>query len=221
MKKTAILVDGAFFIHRYKYLKNIKKPDPATVAHDLWKMCMEHLNQNDGTYDLYRIFYYDCYPYDQTEIHPLTGQPVDFTRSEQYAFQMQFLEELKKKRKVALRLGVLERRNNWILREEKMKELIETIQTRKNFSISFNENDFVFDFGQKRVDIKIGLDIATLALKKLVSQIILVSADSDFVPAAKLARTEGIDFVLDPMWSTIKPDLAEHIDGLISKFPRM
>ena len=63
---------------------------------------------------------------------------------------------------------------------------------------------------------KIGLDIASLAYKKQVDKIVLISGDSDFVPAAKLARREGIDFVLDPLGSSIKPDLFEHIDGLRS-----
>ena len=34
--------------------------------------------------------------------------------------------------------------------------------------------------------------------------------------AAKLARREGIDFVLDPMWAKIDDELFEHIDGLKS-----
>lgn len=51
-------------------------------------------------------------------------------------------------------------------------------------------------------------------LKKQVDQIILISGDSDFVSAAKLARREGIDFILDPLGAPIKPDLFEHIDGL-------
>lgn len=67
---------------------------------------------------------------------------------------------------------------------------------------------------QKGVDMKIGLDIASLAYKKQVDQIILISGDSDFVSAAKLARREGIDFILDPLYNPIKPDLFEHIDGL-------
>jgi len=66
---------------------------------------------------------------------------------------------------------------------------------------------------------KIGVDIASLSYKKQVDKIILISGDSDFVPAAKLARREGIDFVLDPMRSDIKPELYEHIDGLYSCFP--
>lgn len=78
------------------------------------------------------------------------------------------------------------------------------------------ENDVQFDFSQKMVDMKIGLDIASITLKKQVEQIVLVAGDSDFVPAAKLARREGIDFLLDPMWNPIKPHLFEHIDGLHS-----
>jgi len=45
--------------------------------------------------------------------------------------------------------------------------------------------------------------------------------NSDFVSAAKHARREGIDFVLDPMGSSISPDLNEHVDGIrtmIKKF---
>ena len=46
----------------------------------------------------------------------------------------------------------------------------------------------------------------------------MIAGDSDFVPAAKLARREGIDFILDPMWNKIKDDLFEHIDGLKSQW---
>jgi uncharacterized LabA/DUF88 family protein len=63
---------------------------------------------------------------------------------------------------------------------------------------------------------KIGVDIASLALKRFVDRIVLISGDSDFVPAAKLARREGIDFILDPMGADVEPSLFEHIDGLES-----
>lgn len=55
-----------------------------------------------------------------------------------------------------------------------------------------------------------------LSYKHQVDQIILISGDSDFVSASKLARREGIDFILDPLGATIKPALFEHIDGLRS-----
>lgn len=85
---------------------------------------------------------------------------------------------------------------------------------------ALNEEDIHYDVRQKGVDMKIGLDIASLAYKHLVDQIILIAGDSDFVPAAKLARREGIDFILDPMWNPIHPDLHEHIDGLWSTCPK-
>ena len=78
---------------------------------------------------------------------------------------------------------------------------------------------FRLSVSQKGVDMSIGIDIASLAFKKQVDQIILISGDSDFVPAAKQARREGIDFILDPMRSQIKEDLFEHIDGLRTKAP--
>ena len=66
---------------------------------------------------------------------------------------------------------------------------------------------------------RIGLDIASITLKKQANTIVLVSGDSDFVPAAKLARREGVTFILDPLWQNVSPDLFEHIDGLRSGFP--
>ncbi|HJI20742.1 MAG TPA: NYN domain-containing protein [Coprobacillaceae bacterium] len=76
------------------------------------------------------------------------------------------------------------------------------------------EKDCILQIEQKGVDMRIGLDIASLAYKKQVDQIVLISGDSDFVSAAKLARREGIDFILDPLGAPVKPDLFEHIDGL-------
>ena len=47
-----------------------------------------------------------------------------------------------------------------------------------------------------------------------------ITGDSDFVPAAKLARREGLDVVLDPLRNRIAPSLHEHIDGLKSVWPK-
>lgn len=66
------------------------------------------------------------------------------------------------------------------------------------------------------VDTKLGVDISSLALKKQVDTIILIAGDSDFVPAAKMARKEGVDFILDPLWGNTTSTLTEHVDGLHS-----
>ena len=52
---------------------------------------------------------------------------------------------------------------------------------------------------------RLGLDIAAMAHKRQVDQIVLVAADADFVPPVKLARREGIDVVLDPMGAPVAP----------------
>jgi uncharacterized LabA/DUF88 family protein len=51
-------------------------------------------------------------------------------------------------------------------------------------------------FIQKGVDMRIGLDIASLALKRLVEDILLVTADADMIPAMKLARRKGLRVLL-------------------------
>jgi len=40
------------------------------------------------------------------------------------------------------------------------------------------------------------------------------------IRAARLTRHEGIDFIPDPTWQGIAPDLHEHIDDLPSVCPR-
>lgn len=213
-KKTAILVDGGFFLKRYRFLSKGKPLTPEKTVNDLYTMCIKHLNQKGEIFDLYRIFYYDCLPYSKKQHNPITGRSVDFSKTNQFKFRIEFFEELKKKRKLALRLGMLEDKNKWIIRPEKIKELLNGDIEIKDLT----EEDVIFDLTQKMVDMKIGLDIASITLKRQVNQIILVAGDSDFVSAAKLARREGIDFILDPMWNKIKPHLFEHIDGLNSTF---
>lgn len=103
-----------------------------------------------------------------------------------------------------------EKQAYYTLKSNKLNQLM-----RGDISVDdLTERDFLFNVEQKGVDMRIGLDIASLAYKKQVDQIVLISGDSDFVSAAKLARREGIDFVLDALHTNIKPNLFEHIDGL-------
>lgn len=55
---------------------------------------------------------------------------------------------------------------------------------------------------QSGIDMKIAVDIASLSYKNLVD---------------KIARREGIDFILNPMGNHIDTSLEEHIDGLINE----
>lgn len=78
--------------------------------------------------------------------------------------------------------------------------------------------DLKLGLRQKGVDMRIGIDITTLTLKKQVDTIILITGDSDFVPAAKVARREGVEFILDPLWQSVNDDLHEHVDGVVSAY---
>lgn len=213
MIKVAILVDGGFYRKRAHFLFGEKTPEER--ANELVKYCMRHLKQDtfyeNETVVLYRIFYYDCPPASKNITHPLTGKMISLEKTELYSWVNDFFSELSKKRKVAIRKGeLLESSVGYVLKPEITKKLCQ-----KRISVdNLKESDFILDLKQKGVDMRIGLDIASLANKKLVDQIVLIAGDSDFVPAAKHARREGIDFILDPMWQTVKPSLMEHIDGI-------
>jgi uncharacterized LabA/DUF88 family protein len=212
---TAILVDGGFFLTRYRALRG--NAPPKKVAGTLHWMCRKHLEQDGAVRQLYRIFFYDCPPLSKKVHNPVSGKSIDFAKSPTAAWRLTFHDELRKLRKVALRLGYLnERSGHWELRPEKLRDLF----AKRIVLADLTEADVKYEVRQKGVDMRIGLDIASMAFKRQVDQIILVAGDSDFVPAAKLARREGIDFILDPMWASIRDDLHEHIDGLCSVLRR-
>lgn len=216
MKKIAILVDGGFYKKRAKTLFGDKTPQER--ADELFEYCIRHIHDpkdkrtNDN--ELYRIFYYDCPPSEKVVYHPLTQKTIDLHKEPIFKWNNEFFSELMKKRKVALRMGeLLESGMSYSLMESAVKKLC-----RGEITVSdLTEKDFFLDIKQKGVDMRIGLDISSMAYKKQVDRIILIAGDSDFVPAAKHARREGIDFILDPMWQSIKPSLQEHIDGLETK----
>ncbi len=104
--------------------------------------------------------------------------------------------------------------SSWIMKPKPQQHLL-----NGDIGVSdLKDSDFAPNLRQKGVDMRIGLDIAAITLKKQANAIILVSGDSDFVPAAKLARREGVRFILDPLWQNVSSDLLEHIDRLRSGF---
>ena len=211
-KRTAILVDGGFYRRRAQHHWNNKTAEEH--ANELYEYCLRLLYDKRENRELYRIFYYDCPPMTKKLYHPFLKKQIDFSKTDLFTWTNEFFAQLKAKRKVALRLGVLsETQAHYTIRPDIVKKLCSGSRSISDLS----EHDFMLRIDQKGVDMKIGLDIASLSFKKLVDQIILISGDSDFVPAAKLARREGVDFILAPMEATIKPSLHEHVDGIINR----
>lgn len=215
MIRTAILVDGAFYRKRAYHLFGNKTP--AERAKELSSYCHRHIKEEKEGATLYRVFYYDCPPVNKQVYHPLLKRAIDLGKTPDYIWANEFLKELKHQRKFALRLGRLaEEQAYFSIKQDSFKKVINgTLKIE-----DLKESDFTLSINQKGVDMRIGVDISSLAFKKQVDRIILISGDSDFVPAAKQARREGIDFILDPMRSPIRDDLFEHIDGMRTKAPK-
>lgn len=197
VNKIAILIDGGFFIQRFKKL-NGKNPQSADVE-KLIKDVLSKVKAKSGSNSidiLYRTYYYDCQPFDKT-ISDIKKNEIDFSQTKIYAQQTAFIDSLKNIDQFALRLGVLSFAG-WKLNPYKPSSKPTP------------------DFKQKGVDIKIGLDMAWMASRGTVSKIILVAGDSDFISPIKFVRREGILVYLFPMENNVNKNLLEHCDFVLS-----
>lgn len=192
--KIAILIDGGFFIRTFKE-KQSRFPRIRDMPLFIDDIIARVQNISKAETDiLFRSFYYDCRPYGETQKDP-NGKLVDFSVSPQFRASTQFHRDLKLFPQMALRLGDL---------------------SFDGWKINPGSNKYIPDFKQKSVDIKMGLDIAWLATKKIVDKLVVVAGDSDFITPMKFARKEGLLIYLDCMkQSQIKLSLKEHADFLL------
>ena len=63
-------------------------------------------------------------------------------------------------------------------------------------TVPLTDSDFEAKFEQKGVDMRIGLDMATLSVSKSIDLIALVTNDTDCIPAMKHARRAGLQVAL-------------------------
>jgi uncharacterized protein (TIGR00288 family) len=223
---TAVLIDGAYFLRRFhSSFPNLDANSAKDVEIGVIAMAAYHLSVRLGPQQmiaamdhakfrfeeseyLYRIFFYDCAPLTKRVHWPISNRSHDLAKTPQAIARIQLHRQLRSVRKVALRLGRLHDVSDWRMKVECQNRII------SGTPYTITDDDFELNIVQKGVDMRLGLDVASLAFKKQVDQIILVAGDADFVPAVKLARREGIDVVLDPMGQTPAADLAEHVDGI-------
>ncbi|EAJ0333732.1 NYN domain-containing protein [Campylobacter lari] len=193
---------------------------PEELAKRLKDYVFESVKRNRDY--LYRVYVYDCEPLNKNvPMSPIekTDKSLNLGKTDTFKFRTSLLDCLRQQPYFAVRLGEIDENSfQWKIKDyKKFQQLLQ-----KEIKIdSLTEDDFVLDIRQKGVDMKIGLDIATLSIKKQIEKIILITADSDFIPAIKHARKEGVIVQLDPMRvpnSQIKKGLLEHIDILSSVF---
>lgn len=216
-KKVAIFVDAGFFNRLFTTLVDSRmKMGPEELAKRMWHYWIKHVDRRNGE-ELYRIYYYDCPPLSHIAHHPIKNIQINFAKSNITKYKNELHEALLHQPYVACRMGHLSTSDaEWgFIRKDKIHDFKKLIRGEVDPK-DINPDNVSLRPRQKGVDMKLGIDITSVVLKKLADKIILISGDSDFVPAAKLARIEGAHFILDAMGRKVKGDLAEHIDGLKS-----
>lgn len=201
--RYAVLLDGGFITKKI-YGKNRRH----ATADDVEAECariqrLPHVAE----YELLRIYYYDAPPSDEQVRHPVTGGKLNLASTTRFREAQSLYDRLLQKPNVALRMGETRLApDQWRIKPRVTNELKQTPRV-------LSDNDFVLDIGQKGVDIRIGMDMARLALRELVRAVVVVTADADFIPAFSFVRREGVKVILDTMGHTnARADLKAHAD---------
>lgn len=199
MQNYAILIDGGFAKRK---LGNAKHP---VTSHNFKNLvdALQLLNPLKAM-RLHRVYYYDSVPLESSHEKPLEGGLAEFGKSKIVGYNKSLFEELAKQPYTALRLGELSF-NGWKLKNKRLAKA-------KGGTLEISHEDLQPQITQKGVDMRIGMDIAALTLKKQVQAIVLVSGDSDFIPAMKFARREGVNIFLTTLGHRVKPIMLEHSD---------
>ncbi len=203
-RNYAILIDGGFV----KYTLKRRRADPP-IDEKLVGAFVASIGELSqlASHRLHRVYFYDAKPLTKKVTRP-DGAVIDFAASKAHAISMQQHQTFSRLPYVAMRFGELSDRG-WkvperILRKRKHAENM-TVQT----------SDLEPNVQQKGVDMRIGLDIAILTIKRQVAVVVLVTGDSDLVPAMKLARREGAQLILITLGQKLKEAMYDHADVVV------
>ncbi len=204
-KRFAILIDAGFLKRKLG-----SQQDPMTTT-QVVEFTDKIINRPElSGNELHRIYYYDAEPMTGKKPKPLTGSKgnwelYDFSATDLYKSNMALLDELKKKSYFAVRLGAVSFRG-WLVKPQKLHP------GGNQTNLTVKSDDLIPNIQQKGVDMRIGLDISALTLKKHVDIISLITGDSDFIPALKFARREGKQIFLYSLGNSILPEVYAHTD---------
>jgi uncharacterized LabA/DUF88 family protein len=159
-------------------------------------------------YELLRIYFYHAPPLAKTITNPIDNSVIDLSQNQNFRMSESLMDSLELKPNFALRKGETVMRG-WSLGSSAMKNII------LNGTRPLTARDMVPNIVQKGVDLRIGLDISTLALKERVRAVVIVTGDSDMIPAFKLARREGVRVLLDHMGHGVSRELKAHSDIIL------
>ena len=207
-RRFAILLDGAYVLRRIRTTRKLDtRPEVGHVLEECARIRGHPLLQG---LELLRVYWYDARPATSSVTNPVSRTKTHLGRSPVFHAASSFLQELELERDMALRLGEVSVTSSWQLRQRSLGELAATGRP-------LHADDLKPDIQQKGVDLRIGLDMARLALRDLVSTIVVVTGDSDMIPAFKFVRREGIRVVLDDLGGPVKRELRVHADRVLGR----
>lgn len=201
----AILVDGGFITKKLqqRYGRHITADDICLECDRLQALPLV------ADYELLRVYFYDAAPLSDTVKSPVSHTPTILSVTERAKAAQSLQANLVLKPYFALRMGQLHLSpEKWRMKPAAARQLLKAPR-------ELADQDFVLDIKQAGVDMRIGMDMARLALRDMVRSVIVVTGDSDFVPAFKFVRREGVKVILDPLGHTIRPELRQHADIVI------
>ncbi len=167
--------------------------------------------------ELFRIYYYDAPPYEGKSKNPISGILVNYATTAIANQNRSLIDGLELEPDFAVRRGVL-RHSGWTLSHLALQRIATAIQAvPPNVALQqVNATDLYPNINQKGVDMRIGLDIAWIGLKKVAETMVLVTGDSDLCPAMKFARKEGMRVYLAPLGhASVFRELKAHADRVI------
>ena len=201
--RYAVLMDGAFLVRKlqdklraFPTADQVESVATAIAGHE----CVKGL-------DRLRVYFYHARPATGQLTNPLSKQTLNLAATPVYSCHESLIDTLELRPDFALRLGETSTAG-WKLGDRAFKSLM---GNPRNIAA----NDLVPNIEQKGVDLRIGLDIARLALTQSVQAIITCTGDSDLIPAFKFARREGLRVFLCHFGHGVKRDLKAHADRVI------
>lgn len=196
----ALLLDGGFIVKKLQQA-NKRFPD----ADEIERLCKTiHQRPEFSTYELLRNYFYHATPATGVLVNPLDQSRVDLSATSVHSQHESLIDRLEMKPNFAVRLGETVM-HDWRLGSAAMKSLMQSPR-------EVRASDLVPNISQKGVDLRIGMDIARLALRDMVRAIVVVTGDSDLVPAFKFARREGVRVFLECLGHGVRRDLKAHAD---------
>lgn len=199
--KFAILMDGGF-VKKKLQARHRHFPTVAEIESEVARI-KAHPAVDD--YTLLRVYYYDAPPASGNLTNPISGALLDLSTGDRHSANVGLQQALEVQPDFAVRLGDTAV-HGWALGDAALKNIEE------HGPRVLEARDLVPNIEQKGVDLRIGLDIARLSLCKLADIVVVVTGDSDMIPAFKFARREGIRVYLDNMNHGVRRELKAHCD---------